>query len=43
MIFIFFSSREKAHDNKEFGRQNSTPCHESQTTIPYVNPWKSIK
>ena len=38
MIFIFFSSREKAHDNKEFGRENSTPCHESQTTIPYVNP-----
>ena len=34
MIFIFFSSREKAHDNKEFGRENSTPCHESQTTIP---------
>ena len=32
MIFIFLSCCEKAHDEKEFGRENSKPCHESQIT-----------
>ena len=30
MILIFLSCREKAHDNKEFGRENSKPRRESQ-------------
>ena len=34
MIFIFLSSREKAHDNKEFNRENSKPRRESQITTP---------
>ena len=28
-IFIFSSCREKAHDNKEFSRENSKPRRES--------------
>ena len=27
--FCFLSCHEKAHDNKEFSRENSKPCHES--------------
>ena len=30
MIFIFLFCCEKAHDNKEFSRKNSKPCHESK-------------
>ena len=30
MDFIFLSCREKAHDNKEFSRENSKPCRESR-------------
>ena len=30
MIFIFLSYREKAHDNKEFSRENSKPHRESR-------------
>ena len=30
MIFIFVSCREKAHDNKEFSRENSKPRRESR-------------
>ena len=26
LIFILLSCREKAHDNKEFSRENSKPC-----------------
>ena len=33
MIFIFLSYREKAHDNKEFSRENSKPGRESQITL----------
>ena len=29
LIFIFLSCLEKAHDNKEFSRQNSKPRRES--------------
>ena len=29
MIFIFLSCRKKAHDNKEFSRENSKPRRES--------------
>ena len=29
MIFIILSCCEKAHDEKEFGRENSKPCRES--------------
>ena len=36
MIFIFLSSREKAHDNKEFSCENLTPCHESRIMTPHV-------
>ena len=32
MIFIFLSCREKAHDEKEFGRENSKPCRELRIT-----------
>ena len=32
MIFIFLSCREKAHDNKEFCRENSKPRRESRIT-----------
>ena len=32
MIFVFLSCREKANDNKEFSRENSKPCCESQIT-----------
>ena len=30
MIQIFLSCHEEAHDNKEFGQENSKPPHESQ-------------
>ena len=30
MIFIFLSCREKAHDKKEFTRENSKPRRESR-------------
>ena len=30
MIQIFFFFFEEAHDNKEFGQENSKPPHESQ-------------
>ena len=33
LIFIFLSCREKAHDIKEFSRENSNPRHESRITI----------
>ena len=33
MIFIFSSYREKAHDNKEFSRENSKPGRESRITL----------
>ena len=36
---IFFSHREKAH-KKEFSRENSKLCHESQNKTPQVNFWK---
>ena len=32
MIYIFLACREKAHDNKEFIRENSKPRRESQIT-----------
>ena len=32
VIFIFLSCHEKAHDNKEFSRENSKPCCESPIT-----------
>ena len=32
MIFIFLSCSGKAHDNKEFSRENSKPCCESLIT-----------
>ena len=28
LTFIFLPCREKAHDNKEFSRENSKLCHE---------------
>ena len=31
-IFIFLSCREKAHNNKEFRRENSKPHHGSRIT-----------
>ena len=34
MIFIFLSCREKAHDNKEFSRENSKPRRKSRITTP---------
>ena len=36
IIFIFISFFEKAHDNKEFSREVSKPCCESQITIHEV-------
>ena len=33
MIQIFLSCHEEAHDNKEFGQENSKPPHESQIMI----------
>ena len=35
MIFIFLFCREKAHDNKEFSRENSKP--------PVIAQWQHIK
>ena len=32
--FCFLSFREKAHDNKEFSRENSKPRRESRITTP---------
>ena len=33
MIFIFLSYSGKAHDHKEFSRENSKPGRESQITL----------
>ena len=33
MIFIFLSYHEKAHDNKEFSRENSKSGRESRITL----------
>ena len=32
MIYVFLFCRKKAHDNKEFSRENSKPRGESQIT-----------
>ena len=31
---MVLSCQEKAHDNKEFSRENSKPHHKSQITTP---------
>ena len=38
MIFIFLPCREKAHDDEEFSRENSKPCHESRIRPIKSNP-----
>ena len=38
LIFTFLSCREKAHDNKDFSCENSTPHRESRITTRYVEP-----
>ena len=38
MVFIFLPGHEKAHDDEEFSRENSKPCHESRIRPIKSNP-----
>ena len=38
LIFFFLSCREKAHDKKEFSREDSKPRRESRITTHQIEP-----